>query len=811
MGKFPFKRPRIIAKKFPQVESSIERVTESLNTLVFSYQDQVDRALQKKHIMMGLSSLTLLIVLGSFISPKGKADSSIFYPDTCLGGWVNPSLAEGEPETTSNADASQFTEKNSAVLPRNTDAEMYCGNFKGTYNNETVPKKILVSLALTKGEDSLLEKEIVSDSFASSSGEILDTASTTDVSFTLSSSTLLVASSTGTSTDDGLNTSTTSLATTTDQAAVTPSLEATTTKTESPESSSVIESVVDSVKDAISTLFGGDSKEEQSQPVAVPVETVPTPNESSPVEVSPEQAPAPAPSQIPETAPTGMLLRLKNSFSQLFFERVFAEEVEGVISLPEETSEVDGPSSESVPIIVATSTEDLSSVTVGTSTDTSSSTETLLQISSTTAATTTEETSSSSNATSTDDGNRFQNNFLEVLYTFDGVEWHTLGTLNEISMKYRTFEIPGSASTTWEDMTKLQIKIVSTHTLEDTPTLYLDGVKVEVFYETTVTHMHPDFARDTILKDEIIDGVRVVTIINSDTKQEEIWYMMLEQVPVPQVPLSSSATTTATTTAETSTTTDFSTSSSSEVVTSTTSSTSPPLVQQESVNLLVKTWKKFEPKSTPEVNGDQTSLQDVVKEIKEKEEKIFIEEITSIPNFEKDTIKKMKGVFAESVIIQVEKRQEVMSTSSTLTPRTELWLFDIRTGVQEKIGQGTSSLMMSIADDTPLGVKGGYVFWLSSQKNILYAYSVAEKSLMMKDVPLFVAENGERASLYFEEIGWTVYISDQGFTFYSPATGEVFSDEDSRIVEDLRTEMNLDTLLTKDELSDLNLPVQEED
>ncbi len=211
------------------------------------------------------------------------------------------------------------------------------------------------------------------------------------------------------------------------------------------------------------------------------------------------------------------------------------------------------------------------------------------------------------------------------------------------------------------------------------------------------------------------------------------------------------------------------------------------------------------------VNGDQTSLQDVVKEIKEKEEKIFIEEITSIPNFEKDTIKKMKGVFAESVIIQVEKRQEVMSTSSTLTPRTELWLFDIRTGVQEKIGQGTSSLMMSIADDTPLGVKGGYVFWLSSQKNILYAYSVAEKSLMMKDVPLFVAENGERASLYFEEIGWTVYISDQGFTFYSPATGEVFSDEDSRIVEDLRTEMNLDTLLTKDELSDLNLPVQEED
>jgi hypothetical protein len=47
---------------------------------------------------------------------------------------------------------------------------------------------------------------------------------------------------------------------------------------------------------------------------------------------------------------------------------------------------------------------------------------------------------------------------------------------------------------------------------------------MEVLYETPVIHPHPDFVRDTILKDKSDEGVRVVSIINSDTNINEIWY-----------------------------------------------------------------------------------------------------------------------------------------------------------------------------------------------------------------------------------------------------------------------------------------------
>jgi hypothetical protein len=132
-------------------------------------------------------------------------------------------------------------------------------------------------------------------------------------------------------------------------------------------------------------------------------------------------------------------------------------------------------------------------------------------------------------ATTTQDDNTFQNNFLEVMYTFDGVTWIPLGELNEISMKYRTFEIPVSATTSWGDMSHLQVKIVSKKHTEDTPTVYLDGIKVEVLYEAVIAHVHPDFSRDTVIKDESDDGVRVVDIINNDTGGREIWYTTLAE------------------------------------------------------------------------------------------------------------------------------------------------------------------------------------------------------------------------------------------------------------------------------------------
>jgi hypothetical protein len=523
MAKFSFKRPRIISKKFPRVDSSIDSVTKSLNDLVFSYTEQVDKSLQKKHVMMAISSLVLILVFGSFISPKGKAESSIFYPDTCLGGWINPQYAQGEQETTSNGDESQFTKKNSAILPKNTNAEMYCGNFKGAFIKDTRPTKIIVSLALTKGADLLLEDTIESGSFASSSLQILDTASTTDVSFTLtegSSTSATTTAVTASSTSDGSST-----ASTTEQSSGSTTVESSTSSVVSPSSpevvtaspdgqnvtSSIVNGIIESLKDTVKTLFSSDATDSaKTDTVVVP----PPAPEPAPVE-TPDPSPTPAPETTP--APTSLLKPLQDSFIALFFQKVWAETADGGTTTDTVVTEnpIDfGTAASTSMIIDASSTR--SSSTLESVTDTSSSTLTEAT------------TSDVSVASSTGDTNQFQNNFLEVMYTFDGVTWVSLGELNEISMKYRNFEIPVTATTSWNDMNRLQVKIISKKQVDETPTVYLDAIKVDVLYEVVIPRPHPDFGRDIILNDKSSDGARVVNIVNSDTGASQIWYTTVD-------------------------------------------------------------------------------------------------------------------------------------------------------------------------------------------------------------------------------------------------------------------------------------------
>lgn len=499
MAKFSFKRPRIISKKFPEMDSTIDGVTKSLNDLVFTYQHHVDKTLQKKHIMMAVSSLALLLVLGSFISPKGKADSSIFYPETCLGGWINPHYAEGELQTTSNGDASSFTKNNSAVLPKNTNAELYCGSFKGKFNRMTKPTKILVSLALTKGDELLLEDRIESESFASSSRDILDTASSTDVSFTLTASTTSehreqATSTTSTTTNTSVTSTSSSATPTSEQVSI-----------QEITSPSIIEGVLQSLKDTVGTIVTSVTGKEDI-PAVTPTSTPPPPAPQV------EKAPDAPSSQAPTTPPTSYFPQASPFLGEVFSQPILSYLVPKVFA----QSEGSASTTTDTPISISSTTSSIISTpsfSTGTPSVASTSVEekeptTLVQI-----------------ASSTNE-NQFQNNFLEVFYTFDGITWLPLGELNEISMKYRTFEIPVTASTSWSDMSQLQIKIQAKKHLDETPTIYLDGIKVEVLYDTpsSLTHAHPDFARDTFLKDTTKDSVHVVNIINNDSTHKEIWY-----------------------------------------------------------------------------------------------------------------------------------------------------------------------------------------------------------------------------------------------------------------------------------------------
>jgi hypothetical protein len=205
------------------------------------------------------------------------------------------------------------------------------------------------------------------------------------------------------------------------------------------------------------------------------------------------------------------------------------------------------------------------------------------------------------------------------------------------------------------------------------------------------------------------------------------------------------------------------------------------------------TWKKFVGA------GDALTSLDIVKAIKKQESIESLESLDLFPDFASDTIKKMKGVFVNTVLVQIKR-------SSRGETWDELWLYDISTSTPEKIGASTTS-PVTVSPDSPIGIKGGYVFWVSLDKKTVYAYSLLSKTLLEKPIPSFDESRGERAEVFFEGILWKIIITSDNFSFSSPETGEVFSDENADVVETLRSKMKLDTVLNKEELSNLSLPV----
>ncbi len=74
--------------------------------------------------------------------------------------------------------------------------------------------------------------------------------------------------------------------------------------------------------------------------------------------------------------------------------------------------------------------------------------------------------------------------FLKVSYTLDGVNWQELGMVNKNNWQNASFEI---SVYQLEDIKKIQIKIESLPIVNKTPFVYLDGMALEVDYETSQT------------------------------------------------------------------------------------------------------------------------------------------------------------------------------------------------------------------------------------------------------------------------------------------------------------------------------------
>jgi hypothetical protein len=75
------------------------------------------------------------------------------------------------------------------------------------------------------------------------------------------------------------------------------------------------------------------------------------------------------------------------------------------------------------------------------------------------------------------------NPVLEVLYTFDGEEWISLGKVSAEDLSYNSFEIPVDPRATWDDISNIQIKIKSLVIPDVKPDIYVDGMVLEVEYD----------------------------------------------------------------------------------------------------------------------------------------------------------------------------------------------------------------------------------------------------------------------------------------------------------------------------------------
>lgn len=760
-------------------DSHIDNVKYSLEHLIFLNAKETENVILKKHIKVVVIITLILMIIGYFISPKGQAEVAVFYPSSCLGGWNNPQNAEGEPEAKVNDDQSLFTLQNSAILPKETFAEIYCGNFVGAIEQNTKPTKMIITLSWSTKDQTATLQEVAA---ASTSDTVLLGASSTEIATsslstsTLATSTILESSSTtevvaSTSSDTATSTS---VATTTDTGV------------------SLLDTAINAVKDVISSLFSGGSST-STQEVAAPevsnqasttVSTttdpalqVSTQVASSSVDTqtqtaTPDSAPAatetPA-SDASTSGPTSFLQNMLNVFASKMITKVFAEEI---VAGDASSTGVTAPqvSSSSLLNTVTVTAEGSSSTNATTSDMFASTTDIVASSSSSSIATTTEAS----------------NDFLEVLYTFDGVTWNSLGKVDETSIKYRTFEVPVSASTTWDDVHLLQIKVQSVERVDPKPVVYLDGIKVEVLYETPLTHEHPDFKRDTILQDEVVNGIRVLRIINNDTNKEEVWYMHPEEA-------TSTSLLTASTTApgsDNATTTNSlsDTSNATDTVKQGTTTAdilpSPDRVIKPSMQKNV--WMKLE--------SDETSAKGteaLVKEIQKQEER----QEFMIPDFSKDFIKKIQGRSLNAVVVQVEQEG-----------KDSMWLFNIDDDTEEKIDKDGKT---TFSKTYPFGMKGDNIFWLSEDNGIVYMYNVVTKKLQQMNVPPYDVSLGERAEVVFDGFPWKVVIGADQFSFFSGETGEVFSDDNLSASEAFRVKEKLDTFMTQDKIEELNLIVND--
>jgi hypothetical protein len=345
--------PSRLYRKAQELDSHIARVTGSLDRL-FQEGKKQEALLRKRRFFYSTIVMGLVAVFIIVLSPRGTAETAMFYPKTCLGGWHNPHLASGEPET--DKEGTAYTDGNSSLLDANESADIFCGNFLGEIPKDTVPNGVVVRILMSY-DGSSSSTQVAGENFENAAATILDTDASTTPDFTLTEGSTAEASSS---------------------------------------------------------------------------EIVPSQEDT--------------PSEATDTAPQSFLK------SNLFFS-YFIQSLDVAISGYVTHAYAQDISAEEVAADEASSSD----ISVETDTSAASTSGSIL------------------NAAP-------ESQLFEILYTLDGTTWRSLGVLSKNEVQGAQFAIPLATSSTWLDITRLQVEVKRLPSFDDVQPVYLDGMSLEVTY-----------------------------------------------------------------------------------------------------------------------------------------------------------------------------------------------------------------------------------------------------------------------------------------------------------------------------------------
>lgn len=460
----------------------------------------VQYIIERKKIFAPLSVLLVFGILFS-ISLTGKADVVNFYPKTCLGGWENPSGAEGQPSVPEQAAISDFTKNNSAFLD-NRNAQIFCGDFSGDIPEDTTPRALKVRFSLfvddgTMDREASVRRPKIEDSInpvvAPTTPQEVSPQSTDT-----SSSDVQQIPSVETPSQDVPADATTETPVVTPENLPSSTLElnqlnqdtssGSSSDTPSPDSGS------SSSGDTNSGVPSGDSSGGAS---------------------------------VDNAGPSGFLQMITN--------KAHAQEAPASDSVPVDASPVldtlvSDPVLSPGPDAPSSSTSDtLPSDTAPVSTDAPASSE-----GAPSELTAPEDMSNVSLVDIPADASSAvvpsaQDTLFKITYTLDGQNWDTLGVVQKGGWQNLEFEIPINViEASWEKLAHLQISVDALQTIDQFPKTYLDSMWISVEYQKTDPdpNPQPDFNSDKVLQDVRYDQYRIIKILRPNGKYQ-MWYAFI--------------------------------------------------------------------------------------------------------------------------------------------------------------------------------------------------------------------------------------------------------------------------------------------